>query len=146
MGASVHQSKQFEILLVESSDADIDLLRMALDDATVHCRLNVVKDGNAALWYLRGEAGTGEPTKPDLILLDLHLPGGDGRGVLREIRQDAALRDMPVILLSGRSDDCVEGRASAFATRCIRKPSDRATFHRLVAEIEDACAGITRQV
>jgi CheY-like chemotaxis protein len=66
------------------------------------------RSGQEALDYLyqRGEfAGGVNHTQPDLILLDLNMPGLDGRHVLRVIKGDGALRSIPVIILTTSLDD-----------------------------------------
>src|SRR6266545_2325088 len=87
-----------EILLVEDNPADVRLTIEALKDTRVPARLHVARDGVEALRMLKDE--TGATPRPDLILLDLNLPRKDGREVLQEIKQDEALRHIPVVILS----------------------------------------------
>ena len=141
-GSSDQHARIFDILLVEDSEADIRLLRLALEEATVKCRLHVAKKGDAALTLLRGDGENGGALRPDLILLDLYLPGMDGRSIVQEIKGDECLRDIPVILLTGMSDDYIDESRSMYDGRYVRKPSDRASFNHVVAEIEDVCARI----
>ena len=111
-----------EILLVEDNAADVRLTVEALKDARVPNRLHVARDGVEALRMLKDE--TGATPRPDLILLDLNLPRKDGREVLQEIKQDDALRHIPVVILStSQADqDVAESyrlRANAFVTKPV---------------------------
>ena len=85
-----------EILLVEDSEADARLTVEALKEAKVRNTIQVAPDGETALEILRDPARR----RPDLILLDLNLPGLDGREVLAEIKADPALAIIPVVVLT----------------------------------------------
>jgi chemotaxis family two-component system response regulator Rcp1 len=122
------------ILLVEDNLADVRLTIEALRDAKVTNALRVARDGVEAMEVLR----TSVPKKdlPDLILLDLNLPKKDGREVLKEIKEDAALRQIPVVILttSQAEQDIVRGYllgANAF----IVKPVDLEKFFTVVKSI-----------
>src|SRR4051812_37778969 len=107
------------ILLVEDSPTDAELTREVLREAKARSTLQVVGDGEAALAVLRGA----DP--PDLVLLDLNLPGRDGREVLAEIKSDEQLKQIPVVVLSASPED--EDVAGAYANQAnayIRKPAD----------------------
>jgi chemotaxis family two-component system response regulator Rcp1 len=86
------------ILLVEDNAGDVRLTREALLEAQVDAELVAVPDGEQALAFLRGEA-----TAPELILLDLNLPKKNGLEVLEEVKGDAGLRRVPVIMLTTSS-------------------------------------------
>src|ERR1700683_2080738 len=75
-----------EILLVEDNPGDARLAIEALKDGHIANHLTVVEDGTSALQFLRGEGKYGKAKRPDLVLLDLNLPGKDGREVLREMK------------------------------------------------------------
>src|ERR1700743_1940430 len=85
-----------EILLVDDSQADVRLTLEALREAKVKNRIHVAYDGEAAIEFLRNP----EQRRPDLILLDLNLPGIDGREVLAEIKGDPELAIIPVVILT----------------------------------------------
>ena len=87
------------VLLVEDDPGDVLMTREAFDDY-LHNRLDVVTDGAAALAYLRKEPPYQDTPRPDLILLDLNLPRKDGREVLQEVKDDADLAHIPVIVLT----------------------------------------------
>ena len=76
------------ILLVEDSHTDIDLTREGLEMGKLANNLTVIEDGDEALAFLRMDGEHAEAIRPDLVLLDLNLPGKDGREVLEEIKTD----------------------------------------------------------
>src|SRR4051812_35036061 len=88
------------ILLVEDSPGDVELTLQAFKEGKVRNTVGVARDGVQALQYLHHEGPfAGEPT-PDLILLDLNMPKLNGREVLAEIKQDEALKHIPVVILT----------------------------------------------
>lgn len=129
-------SAPIEILLVEQNPADVRLTLEALKDAKVRNHLHVATDGVEAMALLRGTGERRIPL-PDLILLDINLPKTDGREVLDDIRQDARLRDIPVVILttSLAKMDIMRSyhlRANAFIT----KPVDGDQFFKVIKRIE----------
>jgi CheY-like chemotaxis protein len=123
------------ILLVEDSPDDVELTRRAFELSKIGNPLTVVNDGRAALDFLYRSCADRDAPFVDLVLLDLGLPGLDGRAVLREIWADKRLRHIPVIVLTGsdREDDLIEaykGGAVAF----LHKP---VVVERLLAAIGD---------
>ncbi|HET7439587.1 MAG TPA: response regulator, partial [Nitrospira sp.] len=85
-----------KILVVEDMDSVVDLLRTLLEREGFE--VAVAQDGLEALEAVRRE-------KPDLMLLDLILPGLDGLEVLRRVRQDPITAHLPVIVLSGKDEE-----------------------------------------
>ncbi len=83
------------ILVVDDNADDLELVKIAL--AALNCDVEIAEfmNGESALDMLRGSG-----TLPKLILLDLKLPGMSGIDTLREIRADAALRELPVFIVS----------------------------------------------
>ena len=127
----------FEILLVEDNPDDVDLTAEAFRDLTRSTRLNVVENGSDAMAYLRGEAAFRTARRPDLILLDLNLPGRSGHEVLREIKSDPALRAIPLIVLTSSSSPSDVQRSYDLAANCyITKPPGLDGFERIVRQIE----------
>ena len=88
------------ILLVEDNAGDVRLTREALKEGKVANSLTVAADGVEALAILRREGRYKDESRPDLILLDLNLPRKDGREVLAEIKEDPALKRIPVVVLT----------------------------------------------
>jgi CheY-like chemotaxis protein len=94
-----------EILLIEDNLGDIRLTLEALKDSKVHNTVHVATDGLAGMAFLRRQDGYAAAPRPDLILLDLNLPGKDGRAVLAEIKTSDALHDIPVLVLTASRAD-----------------------------------------
>ncbi|MGD8846955.1 MAG: response regulator, partial [Desulfobacteraceae bacterium] len=90
--------KQINLLLVEDNPGDIRLVREALNECGMNHRVDVVVDGVEALEYLRRKKSSLNGSLPDLIILDLNLPKKDGRQVLMEIKGDADLQHVPVVI------------------------------------------------
>jgi CheY-like chemotaxis protein len=91
------------ILVVEDSDEDYATLVRACNGMAALAALHRCKRADEALAYLRGQGPFTHPEKaprPALILLDLNLPGTDGRQLLTEIKSDAQLRSIPVVIVT----------------------------------------------
>lgn len=92
------------ILVCDDDEDDRKLTEQALRDARVSNRVLFVGDGEQLLDYLyqRGDFSgeTGTAPRPGLILLDLNMPKVDGRDALKMIKGDAALRDIPIVVLT----------------------------------------------
>lgn len=88
------------ILLIEDNASEAKLTREALREAGVQHDLFVVSDGESATRFLKQERGYETVPRPNVILLDLNLPGKHGREVLSEIKHDRSLCRIPVIVFS----------------------------------------------
>lgn len=127
-----------QILLVEDSPADIELTTEALAEARVANDLHVVTDGEAALAYLRREPPYAEEPRPDLVLLDLNLPGKDGREVLAEAKADPELATIPIVVLTTSAAEADILRSyELHANSYITKPVRFDEFLRTVQSLED---------
>jgi CheY-like chemotaxis protein len=91
----------FVILLAEDEPADAHLVKVAIDENRILADLHIVADGREAFEFLRRQgARFAAAPRPNLILLDLNMPRMDGREFLAAIKQDHALRDIPVVVLT----------------------------------------------
>ena len=125
------------ILLAEDNEADVDLIRENLESSKLPNELHVVVDGEQALAYLRRQGQYLDAPRPDLMLLDLNLPKKDGRQVLAEMKADASLRRIPVVILTSSQAEadivkCYDLQASAY----VSKPVDLAGFAKIIKGIE----------
>ena len=100
MLASEQVGRPIEILLVEDNPGDVRLTQEVFKEGKIRNNLNVVNDGVQALEFLRNKGAYSEVTQPDIILLDLNLPKKSGHEVLREVKEDEALRRIPVVILT----------------------------------------------
>ena len=127
-----------EILLVEDNPGDVRLVKEVMKDAKVANSLHVAEDGEEAMAMLRREGKYIGSVRPDLILLDLNLPGKDGREVLREIKTDENLRRIPVVVLttSSAEEDIIRSY-SDYANSYITKPINLNQFINVVKSIEN---------
>ena len=99
------RGRPIQILLVEDNPSDAELTVESLRFGRLDNRLCVVEDGEEAMSFLRRRNGFAQAPRPDLILLDLNLPRKNGREVLTEIKADASLKDIPVVILTSSEYD-----------------------------------------
>jgi CheY-like chemotaxis protein len=126
------------VLLVEDNPADAGLVQEAFKDRRLRCDLHVAEDGAIALQFLHRVGQYIDAPRPDLVLLDLNLPKKDGREVLQEIKDDAELRNIPVIVLTSSDDEGDVHRAYGLHANCyLTKPVDLDEFLQTVWLIED---------
>jgi CheY-like chemotaxis protein len=123
------------ILLVEDREDDVLLIRRAFKKAGLDTPLHVVADGNEAIAYLSGErqyANRAEHPLPDLILLDLKMPGLDGFEILAWIRQQPGIRGIAVVVLTSSDQIRDVNRAYALgANSFLVKPIDFENYTEL---------------
>ncbi len=105
MNHSSPTGKPLTLLLVEDNPADVAMTKMTLEKIELPHNLHVARDGEQALEFLKRRASYSAAPRPDLTLLDLNLPGKDGREVLAEIKSDEALKDIPVVVLTTSDTD-----------------------------------------
>jgi CheY-like chemotaxis protein len=124
-----------EILLVEDNEDDILLEQEALADAKLVNLMSVVRDGEEALAYLRGQGKYQNARVPGLILLDINMPKKNGFEVLNEIKADPDLKHIPVVMLttSDSEADIVKSYARG-ACSFITKPMDFDKFRDVIRQ------------
>jgi CheY-like chemotaxis protein len=141
MGAAASAESVFEILLVDDDDGDVLLIKEALSERGLARNLTVARDGVEAVQILQDP---GRST-PDLILLDLNMPRMHGREVLATIKNDPALRHIPVVILTtSRSADDIVGSYALHANAYVSKPSEFDAFADRVREIDAFYLGLVR--
>jgi chemotaxis family two-component system response regulator Rcp1 len=126
------------VLLVEDSLGDMRLAIEAFHETNKSVQLRVVRDGVAAMAYLRREGKYADAPRPELILLDLNLPRMGGREVLAQIKADDSLKTIPTIILSASPapedvEECNKLQADAFH----RKPAGFAKYDELARSISN---------
>jgi two-component system, chemotaxis family, response regulator Rcp1 len=128
--------RPMEILLVEDSLTSARLTMGGLKSGQVQHRLTWVTNGEDALEFLHRRGKFGRAPRPDLILLDLGLPKKDGREVLREIKADPSLAEIPVVVLTASTDH--EDRLASERLQVesyLTKPVNVESFRELVAKL-----------
>ncbi len=137
--------KSVEILLVEDNPDDIDLMLEAFKEGRVRNRVSVAEDGREALAFLRRSGKHAGAPQPDLILLDLNLPGKSGHEVLAEIKADANLRRIPVVIVTtSASEQDVLTSYNLNANCYLTKPVDLDGFFALVKAIDSFWLDLAR--
>ena len=130
--------KPVEILLVEDNPGDIRLILEAFKEGGFSSHLNVTRDGEQALAFLRQEGVYAESPRPAFIILDLNLPRKDGREVLAEIKKAKELRQIPVVILSTSTSMEDVSRAYDLHANCyVPKPLDVENLVQLGRSLED---------
>ena len=129
-------SRPVQILLVEDNPADARLTQEAISDTDFQYRLHLAEDGEEAMEFLLKEGDYADAPRPDLILLDLNLPGMDGREVLAEIKGNDNLGSIPVVVLttSTAQQDLLYSyglRANSY----VNKPIDRGRFNSMIRSV-----------
>ncbi len=126
-----------EILLVEDNEGDVGLVEEVFEEGRINNNLSVAEDGDEAMMFLRKEGQFANVTRPDLILLDLNLPGKDGREVLKEVKEDTNLKKIPIVVLTtSKAEEDVLKSYDLHANSYITKPVDFDQFINVIKSIE----------
>jgi chemotaxis family two-component system response regulator Rcp1 len=131
-------SKIVEILIVDDSLEDIDLMMEALEGTKLANNVSVVHDGVEALAFLRREGQYQNAPVPSLVFLDLNMPKKDGREVLEEIKADEGLKHIPIVILTTSKDEEDIAKAYKAHANCyVTKPVDINQFAKVVSAIDN---------
>ncbi|MFF7361683.1 response regulator [Streptomyces sp. NPDC008125] len=134
-----------EVLLVEDDPGDELMTREAFEDNKIRNTLHVVRDGQEALDFLYRRGPHADAPRPDLILLDLNLPKYDGRQVLEQIKSDAELAMIPVVVLTTSSaEEDILRSYKLHANAYVTKPVDLDQFIAAVRQIDDFFVTVVR--
>jgi len=129
------QVKTITILMADDDDDDFLLTQKALKESKLANTLTRVKDGEELIDYLkrRGDYEGQNLPRPGMILLDLNMPRKDGREALKEIKDDAELRDIPVIVFTtSKAEEDIYRSYHLGSNSFITKP---VTFEKLIKVI-----------
>jgi CheY-like chemotaxis protein len=134
------QGEPITILLVEDDPAHAEIVRRNLESSRIANRLIHVSDGQEALDYLYRRGAFAEPLqapRPGLVLLDLRLPKVDGLEVLKRIKADAELAQIPVVILTTSTAESDVARAyDCHANSYLVKPVDFTQFVELMEVLD----------
>ena len=138
-------SKPVEILLVEDNEGDVGLIEEVFEEAKIKNNLHVAEDGEEAILYLHCEGKFSGSPRPDIILLDLNLPKKDGREVLKEIKEDDNLKNIPVVILTtSNAENDILVAYDLHANAYVTKPLNFDQFIKVVGSIENFWLGVVK--
>jgi CheY-like chemotaxis protein len=127
-----------DVLLVEDDEGDVLMTREAFAHFKIRNPLHVVRDGEKALQFCRRSGEYTDAPRPGLILMDLNLPRRDGIEVLTELKEDPALRVIPVVILTtSRAEEDVLRSYAQHANAYISKPVDFERFIDVIRQIDN---------
>jgi CheY-like chemotaxis protein len=131
--------RKLRILHVEDNPGDVYVVRRALRSYSTPSELHTIENGEAAITYLH-ECKSDLSTRPDLVLLDINLPLINGDEVLKWIRSEENLQDLPVIVLSSsNSSRDIEKMHRYGANAYVTKPDDIREFGKVFQAIDSNC-------
>ncbi len=143
---TIRDAAPVSVLLIEDDPGDVLMTREAFENFTVDNTLHVVGDGVEAMAFLRREGPYADAPTPDLVLLDLNLPRMDGREVLAAIKNDHALRQIPVVVLTtSEAEEDVTCSYQLHANAYVTKPVDFERFLDVVRAIDDFFVTVVRR-
>ena len=126
-----------QILLVEDDKFQVELEQEILERHELPTKVNVVYDGTSALKYLRKEGEYKQAETPHLVLMDLNMPHLSGFDVLKEIKKEEKLRNIPVIMLtSSTSDEDIVQAYQFEAIAFITKPFSFKKFYDAIEAVK----------
>jgi CheY-like chemotaxis protein len=131
------QTTPIEILLVEDNEPDILLTQEAFEDARIANNLHVTRDGVEAMAFLRRQPPFEHATMPDVVLLDINMPRKSGLEVLEEMKADAQLMHIPVVVLTtSQADEDILRSYQNHASSYIVKPVGFENFYQAIRAFE----------
>jgi CheY-like chemotaxis protein len=138
MVASESTGRALEIMLVEDSLLDARLTIEALKRCGIYHRLSLFRDGGEAMGFLNRQGVFARAPKPDVILLDLILPHVDGVALLRELRAERVLKNIPVVVLTSSDDGEDQQQCELLGvSNYIRKPFNEDKFLSVIRHLKE---------
>jgi CheY-like chemotaxis protein len=130
--------RQLVVLIVDDDPGDVLLIQEALEGGGHARAIHVANDGLEAITFLRRTGEYADAPRPDVVLLDLNMPRKNGRQVLAEIKTDAQLRSIPIIVLTTSQDpaDVLDSYA-LHANAYVTKPINLDGLTSAVAKIDE---------
>ena len=139
------EMRSVNILLVEDNPDDVILTKESLKEGKIKNTMYDVGDGVEAMAFLRRQGKYAGSPRPDIVFLDLNLPKKDGRQVLEEIKTDADLRSIPVVILTtSEAEEDVLKSYNLHANSYITKPVNLERFIHVIKHIEEFWFDIVR--
>ena len=135
--------KRMVILMIEDNPVDVLLIKEALSYTKILNDLHVRENGSDAMAFLLKHEQHAQAPRPDIILLDLNLPGMKGNEILNKIKHDIELQSIPIIIFSSsdRTQD-VNYAYNHYANSYIKKPEDFDGYTNIIRGIYDFWFGL----
>lgn len=131
--------------MIEDNLGDIRLIQEVLKESAHHHHLDIVMDGEQAIFFLKKEGSYKDAATPNLIFLDLNLPKKDGREVLAEIKNSEKLRSIPVVVFSSSEAEKDIQRSYDLHANCyVVKPFDFNHFSKVIHAIQNFWLNIVK--
>ncbi len=139
------KGKVVDVLMVEDDPADADLAREVLSSSKLLLELSMVGTGEECMSYLRREPPYENARRPDLILMDLNLPGMKGQEAIEAIKKDPQLRRIPIVVLTSSAAERDILMTYDMGANCyVTKPVDLSQFTEIVRSIESFWFSVVR--
>ena len=133
----MRQRRHYNLMIVEDNPGDAVLIKDAFSSKSNISSVNVFSDGETAISFLKSDCLREPERRPDLILLDLNLPGGNGRDILKQIKSNEKFKFIPVVVLtSSDHEEDLKTVYSEGANAYVRKPIDADHFFNVIGEIQ----------
>ncbi|HST83120.1 MAG TPA: response regulator [Kineosporiaceae bacterium] len=130
-------ARPISVLLVDDDPGDVLMIEEALGSTGAPRTVYVVNDGEEALAFLRQTGQFSQAPRPDVVLLDLNMPRMDGRQVLAEVKADAKLRSIPIVVLTtSQSPADIVSSYSLHANAYVTKPMNLDDLTEVVHKID----------
>ncbi|TSE02012.1 response regulator [Skermania sp. ID1734] len=137
--------RPIDVLLIEDDPGDELMTREAFEDNKIKNQLFVARDGEEGLDFLYRRGAHKDAPRPDLILLDLNLPKYDGRQILEQIKSDADLCHIPVVVLTtSAAEEDILRSYKLHANAYVTKPVDLDQFIAAVRQIDEFFVQVVR--
>jgi len=127
------------VLLVEDNPAIRLIMQEAFKAASFEGQLDMAENGDDVMQYLKREKKFSTAPMPDIILMDLNLPGKSGIEVIGEIKKDDRLKNIPIVVLTGSNSSIDTHACSKFQCKYLLKPSRFHELVELVKSLPDFC-------
>jgi len=126
------------LLIAEDSDEDFEVLKLLMQQMKVQNPIHRCTNGDKVLDFVYQEGEQPAASLPSVILLDLNLPGTDGREVLEQLKQDQSFKEIPIVVFTTSSNPkdiefCYQKGANGY----LIKPVDSAELERTVQAFVD---------
>ena len=129
-------------MLVDDNPADIDLMLEILAGCKQQYHISSVTQGDDAISFLHRQAPYSQAPCPDLVVLDLNLPGKDGRAVLKELKSDAKLSKIPIVVFTTSQSSSDIATSYELGANCyLRKPGNLNEYRAVVQSMADFWLG-----